>query len=203
MLVCEVKRNLSNGKNLLETDNPNLIIDKLVEKPLQKACKEFKYKNIETCMSSSNKSNILKSEKKYVTKKEILNKAQKHRLQTFLQAGKGCAWIMINYNTLSKENKEIVFSLKDKLGEDIIWFVKPTFANFYKKLQNFFKQNDVVLSSGDEYDKKFEDEQLILMYNTNQYPGRSVFIRMPIDNKTTIKDVEDFYDKITEKFVKQ
>ena len=203
MLVCEVKRNLSNGKNLLETDKPDLIIEKLVEKPLQKACKEFKYKNIETCMSSANKSNILTNEKKYVTKKEILSKAQKHRLQTFLQAGKGCAWIMINYNTLSKENKEIVFSLKDELGEDIIWFVKPTFAKFYKKLQNLFNQNDVVLSSGDEYDKRFEDEQLILMYNTNQYPGRSVFIRMPIDNKTTIKDVEDFYDKITEKFVKQ
>ena len=203
MLVSDVKRNLSNGKNLIESENPDLIIEKLVERPLQKACKEFKNKNIETCMSSANNKNIIKKGKKAVTIYDVQEKAKKHRLQTFLQAGKGYAWIMLNYNTLSKENKEIVFLLQNEFGKDAIWFVKPCFAKFYKKLQNFFNQNDVILSSYDKYDKTFEENQIILMYNTNQYPGRSVFIRMPINEKTSVEDVENYYDNIIAKFVMQ
>ena len=203
MLVSEVKRNLSNGKDLLGNEDTDSIIEKLIEKPLQKACKEFKNKNIETCMSSANKTNIIKNGKAGVSGKDIKTSNEKHKLKTFLQAGKGYTWVMLNYNTLSKENKEILFNLKSELGEDIIWFVKPSFANFYKKLQNKLKLNDVVLSSGDEYDNRFEKEQLTLMYNTNQYPGRSVFIRMPIDDKTSVEDVETYYDKIIEKLANQ
>ena len=203
MLVSEVKKNMSKGKDLIDTNNPNLIIESIIEKPLQKACIRFKEKNIQTCMSSANKKNILKDSSKRVSKNDILNGMNHHRPQTFFRAGKGYAWIMLNYNTLSDENKEILFNLKDELGEDIILFANPSFANFYKNLQKKLKLNDVILSTGDKYDEIFERNKIVFMYNTNMYPGRSVFIRMPIDSKTTIEDVENYYDKIIDRLLIQ
>ena len=203
MLVNEIKSKFIKGNDLLDNMDSDAVIEAIIEKPLQKACKEFKFKNIETCMSSANKKNILKDSSKRVSKADILNGMEHHKLQTFLKAGKGYAWIMVNYNTLSNENKEILFNLKDELGEDIILFANPSFANFYKKLQKKLGFNDVILSTGDKYDEIFEKNKIVFMYNTNLYPGRSVFIRMPIDNKTTIEDVENYYDKIIDRLAIQ
>ena len=124
MLVSEIKPIGKVGKNLLENKNADEVIDIIIEKPLQKACKQCKEKNIETVMSSANKKNILKEKQKRVTRKSYLDRAKKHKLQNFFEAGKGYAWLMINYNTLSDENREIIFSLEKELGEEIIWFVK-------------------------------------------------------------------------------
>lgn len=203
MLVSEVKRNTSMKKDLIGSEDPDYIIKNYIEKPLQKACKQFKNKNIETCMSSANKSNIIIGNKNKIQKTDILNGMKHHKIQTFLQAGRGYAWIMVNYNNLSQENKKVVFSLKNEIGDDNIWFVKPTGSKFFKKMQNIFNLNDVILSSGDEFDKQFEENEIVLMYNTNKYPGRSVFIRMPIDETTEVEDVENYFDKIVSKFEKQ
>lgn len=199
----KLKVSLLNGNDLLDNQDSDAIIEAIIEKPLQKACKEFKSKNIETCMSSANNKNILKKGKKRVSKSDIVYGMEHHKLQPFSKAGKGYAWIMLNYNTLSDKNKEILFSLKDDLGEDIVLFVNPSFANFYKKLQKKLKLNDVILSTGDKYDKTFKDNKIVLMYNTNMYPGRTVFIRMPVDDKTTVEDVEIYYDNIIKKLVIQ
>ena len=198
MLVSEVKRNMSKGKNLLENADTNTIIETLVEKPVQKACKEFKSKNIETWMSSANKSNIVKNPQKRALKKDVELK----KMPTFYKAGKGYAWIMLNYNSLSLENKKILFSLKDELGEDAIWFVTPTFGNTYKKILEK-KGISNILTSNDIYDECFEKNQLTLMYDATLYPGRSVFIRMPIDKKTTVEDVENYYSPIIERLDNQ
>ena len=64
MLVSEVKPIGKVGKNLLENKNADELIELLIEKPLQKACKDCKEKNIETVMSSANKNNITKKEQK-------------------------------------------------------------------------------------------------------------------------------------------
>lgn len=203
MLVSEVKSKFIKGNDLLDNSDPDKVIEAIIEKPLQKACKEFRLKNIETCMSSANKKNILKDSSKRVSKSDILYGMEHHKLQTFLKAGKGYAWVMVNYNSLSNENKEILFNLKDELGEDIVLFANPSFANFYKKLQKKLGYNDVVLSTGDKYDEVFEKNKIVFMYNTNMYPGRSVFIRMPIDEKTSVEDVENYYDKIIDRLVIQ
>lgn len=198
MLVSEIKRNMSKGKDLLKNADSNTIIENLVEKPMQKACKEFKHKNIETWMSSANKSNIVKNTKKRALKKDVINK----KMPTFYSAGKGYAWIMLNYNSLSLDNKNLLFSLKDQLGEDSIWFVTPTFGNTYKKILEK-KGISNILTSNDIYDELFRKNQLTLMYDATLYPGRSVFIRMPIDEKTSVEDVEEYYSKIIEKFSQQ
>ena len=198
MLVSEIKPIGKVGKNLLQNKNGDELIELIIEKPLQKACKKCKEKNIETVMSSSNKNNALS--KKRITKKDILKNASK--MQNFLELGKGYSWIMINYNTLSDENREILFSLEKELGEDTICFVKSNYVEVINPIRKFFKLKELTEIFNDTYAEKFKENQILLMYN-NKYPRRSVFIRMPTDEATTVEDVELYFDKIIDRLSKQ
>lgn len=202
MLLSEVKPIGKVGKDLLENKNAEEIIKTIIEKPMQKACLACKEKNIETSMSSANKNNIVKKNKTRIGKKDVMEKLAKHKTQTFLEAGKGYAWLMLNYNTLSDENREILFDLEETRGEDSIWFVKSCYVETMNKLRKPFKLKPLVETFDDIYANKFKEKQLILMYN-NKYPRRSVFIRMPIDDKTTVKDVESYFEEIISKLKTQ
>lgn len=202
MLVKEVKPIGKVGKNLLENKNAEEIIEILIEKPLQKACIKCKEKNIETVMSSANKNNIVKKNKKRINKTDVIEIAKQEKTQTFLQAGKGYAWIMINYNTLSDENRKILFSLEKELGEDAIWFVKSNYVEVINAIRKCFKLKEIVETFDDKYAQKFKEKQLILMYN-NRYPRRSVFIRMPIDENTEIEEVDLYFSEIISRLMKQ
>ena len=103
MLVKEVKRSGKIGRNLLKDKSPEEIIELIIEKPLQKACKTCVKKNIETVMSSANSKNVLKPKEERLDRKDVVEKAKTKLFQNFNVAGKGYAWIMINYNTLSDE----------------------------------------------------------------------------------------------------
>lgn len=200
MLVSEVKRIGKVGKKLLENKNADQIIETIIEKPLQKVCKACKDKNIETVMSSANKRNLLKKKQVRVTRTDY--KEQKNILQTFLEAGKGCAWLMINYNTLSDENRKIFFELEKEYGEDTIWFVKSSYIEFLNLFRKPLRLKEKVEIFDDKYAKEFKERQLLMMYN-NKYPRRCVFIRMPIDRDTKVEDVEKYFDEIISKLVKQ
>lgn len=202
MLVKEVKPIGKFGENFLESKNPDEIIELIIEKPLQKACKACRSKNIETVMSSANKNNIMKKNKKIINREDVLETARQGKTQTFFRAGKGYAWIMINYNTLSDENREIFFSLEKELGEDTIWFVKSNCVEVYNAFRRTFKLKEIVEVFDDKYADRFKERQLILMYN-NKYPRRNVFIRMPIDENTQVEDVEEYFDKIISRLKKQ
>lgn len=202
MLVSEIKKIGKVGKNLLDNKNAEEIIEIIIEKPLQKACKECKEKNIETVMSSANKNNIVRKNKKRIDKKEVIEKIKQHKMQNFMQAGKGYAWLMLNYNTLSDKNKEIIFSLEEELGEDVIWFVKENFTDSMNVIRKRLKMKPIIQKFDDKYTYKFQEKQLLLMYN-NKYPTRNVFIRMPINENTKVEDVEKYFSKIISKLVKQ
>lgn len=202
MLIKEIKPIGKVGKNLLENKNAEEIINTIIEKPLQKACKECKEKNIETVMSSANKKNIMKKNRKRVDRADVIEAAEKHKVQTFLQAGKGYAWIMINYNTLSDENRKILFSLEKEIGEDAIWFVKSNYVEFLNAIRKPFKLKKIVETFDDTYANQFKERQLLLMYNNN-YPRRNVFIRMPIDENTEVKEVETYFHAIISKLKNQ
>ena len=199
MLVSEVKKIGKVGKNLLENKDANEIIELIIEKPLQKACKECKEKNIETVMSSANKNNIVK---KRINKKEVIEDAQKHKIQSFTEAGKGYAWLMLNYNTLSDENRKIIFDLEKELGEDAIWFVKSNYVDAMNAIRKHLKLKPLVEKFDDKYAEQFREKQLLLMYNNN-YPRRCIFIRMPIDEETKVEDVESYFSKIIFRLIKQ
>lgn len=202
MLVSEIKKIGKVGKNLLDNKNAEEIIEIIIEKPLQKACKECKEKNIETVMSSANKNNIVRKNKKRIDKKDVIEKIKQHKMQNFMQAGKGYAWLMLNYNTLSNKNKEIIFSLEEELGEDVIWFVKENFTDSMNVIRNRLKMKPMIQKFDDKYTDKFQEKQLLLMYN-NKYPTRNVFIRMPINENTKVEEVEEYFSKIISKLKKQ
>lgn len=202
MLIKDVKPIGKVGKNLLENQDADTIIEAIIEKPLQKACKQFRKLNIETSMSSANRNNIVKNNQKRVDKKDVIERANKNKTQTFLRAGKGYAWIMLNYNTLSDENREVLFKMEEKLGEDSIWFVKSNYTEFMNAIRKPFKLKPLVENYNDKYADKFKDKQLILMYN-QKYPRRSAFLRMPIDENTKVEEVENYFDEIVSKFKQQ
>lgn len=199
MLVKEVKPIGKIGKKLLENKDADKIIETIIEKPLQKACKRFKNMNIETSMSSANRNNIVKKNKTRVNKQDVIEKRKTSKWQTFLRAGKGYAWIMLNYNTLSDENREVLFDMEEQLGEDSVWFVQSNYTEFINSIRKLFKLKPIEEKYNDKYAEKFKEKQLILMYN-NRYPKRSVFIRMPIFDETRVEDVENYFDKIIDRF---
>lgn len=202
MLVSEIKPIGKFGKNMLENENADDLISRIIEKPLQEACRECKNKNIETVMSSANKNNIVKDNEKRIDKKDLIQMLKKNKLLDFSYAGKGYAWIMINYNTLSDENREILFSLENDLGEDSIWFVKENYTDAMNFLRRKFKIKEIKQVFNDKYADKFKEKQLKLVYK-KVYPTRNVFIRMPIDKQTTSKDVELYFNEIISKLAKQ
>lgn len=202
MLVKDVKPIGKVGKNLLENKNTDDMIEILIEKPLQKACKQCKEKNIETVMSSANKNNIMKKDKKPIHKLDIVEGIKKNKMQTFFKAGKGYAWLMINYNTLSDENRNILFELEKELGEEYIWFVKSNYVDAMNAIRRRLKMKPMIEKFDDKYAEKFKERQLLLMYNNN-YPNRNVFIRMPINQNTQTEEVETYFNKIISKLLKQ
>lgn len=203
MLVSEVKPITKARKDLLKDKNPEEIIEIIIEKPLQKACKECREKNIETLMSSANRNNIAKINKKIVNKADVIKKSKQHKLQTFFQAGKGYAWLMLDFKTLSKENKEIIFSLEKELGEETIWFVESLNVHVRNKVRQFLNIKLIEEDDGDKYDLLYKEKRVLLMISGAIYPRRSVFIRMPLNETTTSEEVEEYFSNIISKLKKQ
>ena len=193
MLIKEIKPIGKVGKSLLNNEKAEDIIDKIIELPLRKACKIFKNKNIETNMSSANKNNLPKKGDKRIEKEDLKLDDKIHFFgPTFLNAGKGYAWIMINYDKLSHENKEKIFELQKELTPKCIWLV---YSMYYVK---FHTQE----SEYDEDKKRFDEQSFRLVYN-NKYPRRAIFVRMPILNETTVEEVEEYFCKIANQMSQQ
>ncbi len=191
------------GINLLETANANEIIDQIIEEPLRKACKELKAKGIETVMSSANRTNLLKEGEKALEKEDVRGRELFLDGPTYESAGKGYAWIMVNFDSLSDDNKKILFSLEEtknakgeNIGERIIWFVKSNpLMDILKKDSS--EEKESVL------DKEFEERSFSLKYNSDRYPKKVIFFRMPISDTTTIVDVEKYFERITKRLQQQ
>lgn len=202
MLISEIKPIGKFGKNMLENEDADELIYKIIEKPLQNACKTCKDKNIETVMSSANKNNIMTKKQKRINKHELEQMLQKNKLLNFEYVGKGYAWIMINYNTLSDENRKIAFDLENELGEDSVWFVKENYTDAKNFIRRKLKLKEVEQIFNDKYADEFKKRQLKLVYK-NTYPSRNVFIRMPIDETTKVQDVDLYFKQIISKFEEQ
>ena len=202
MLVSEIKPIGKFGKNMLENEDADELIYKIIEKPLQNACKACKDKNIETVMSSANKNNIMTRKQKRINKLELKQMLQKNKLLNFEYVGKGYAWIMINYNTLSDENRKRVFDLENELGEDSVLFVKENYTDAKNFIRRKLKLKEVEQVFDDKYADEFKKRQLKLVYK-NTYPSRNVFIRMPIDETTKVQDVDLYFKQIISKFEEQ
>lgn len=193
MLIKEIKPIGKVGKKLLEKEEADSIIDKIIELPLRKACKIFKNKKIETNMSSSNKKNLVPKGKKRIEKEDLKLDDKFHLVgPNFTDVGKGYAWIMINYDSLSSKNQEKIFELQKELGEKTIWLV---YSMYYVKFKT--KEEEYTQAK-----KRFDEKSFRLIYN-NQYPRRAVFVRMPISEETTVEEVENYFCEFANKMEQQ
>ena len=191
MLIKEIKPIGKVGKSLVGNESAEEIIDKIIELPLRKACKIYKNKNIETNMSSANKRNLPKKGKRVEKEDLKIDNKIHYFTPNFLSAGRGYAWIMINYDTLSNENKEKIFEMLNKYGEKCIWTVYSMYYAIYPKQEEY-----------DEYKKRFDEKSFRMVYN-NKYPRRAVFIRMPISEETTVEEVEEYFCKMANEMSNQ
>lgn len=182
MLIKEIKPISKVGKKLVGTENADEIIDKIIELPLRKACKIFKNKNIETNMSSANKKNLPKKGNQRIEKEDLKIDDKIHYFNpNFTSVGKGYAWIMINYDKLSEQNKEKIFTMQEEMTEKTIWIV---YSMYYAKFNKPEEYTD--------YKKRFDEKSFKMVYN-NKYPRRAIFIRMPISEETTVEEVENYF----------
>ena len=199
MLIKEIEPNDYRGINLLNIDKPEDLMERIIEPPLLNACKIFKDKGIETVMSSANKNNVLKPGEKAKEKEDVYGNGQQWFLDhpIYEDAGRGYAWIMLNFQTLSEPNREWLFSLEERkgengepIGEKAVWFIEPN--NF-----GIFNSKKGVDSS------KFNEKKIILGYNDGLYPRQTVILRMPLTETTTSKEVDDYFSTLAESFISQ
>lgn len=201
--IKDILPNRSIGINLLKSKNTDEVIEKMVEEPLRKACKIFRNKGIETVMSSANVGNILKSGTEPVEKEALKGRELYLDAPTYEDAGRGYAWIMINYENLSAENQELLFSLEQKkdengenIGEKMVWFVSGSLLfEFDWEEGEGVKEEDTAI-------KRFEEHSFILAYN-DRYPNRVVILRMPITDESTLGEVEAYFANLAEMFKEQ
>ena len=222
MYIKDVEPNEAIGVDLLDKTDAEEIIDRIIELPLRKPCKDFYKKGIRTIMSSANKNNIVAEGKTPKKKKDVSGKSQHLFLDgpTFEDAGIGYAWIMLDFDTLSDENKECLLRLEErkdengnKVGEEAIWFVHPTImmgnidyqmktGRLDPKLVMAATQKDtdinpVEIVPVEQNYVDFENKAIILAYN-NRYPANTVILRMPVNESTTVEEVEEYFCKIAE-----
>ena len=154
-------------------------------------------------MSSANKNNIVKKGEKPTEKEDVYGSGQQYlKLRpTYEDAGKGYAWIMLDFDSLSDENKDWLFSLEEKkgknnepLGEKAVWFVHPCEINNLE----YKKKIEV-----DERLAEFEKRHIVLAYHWSMYPLQTVFLRKPINENTTVEEVEEYFSKLAESFKTQ
>jgi len=226
MLIKEIIPIERMGISLLK-DNDNdaeLLIEQLIEVPLRNACEIFRKKGIETLMSSANKNNIIPEGEKPTEKEDVYGNGQQYSnlRPTYEAAGKGYAWIMLSFDSLSDENKDWLFSLeerKDKNGEKIgekgVWFTHPFEIGSleyqiqvghydYEFLRTVLSEKEI--PKGIEFDKRlaeFEKRHIVLAYHWGLYPENTVFLRMPINEQTTVEEVDEYFSKLAESFKSQ
>lgn len=199
MLIKDIEPNDYRGINLLNIDKPESLMERIIEPPLLNACKIFKNKGIETVMSSANKNNLLKPGEKAKEKEDVFGNGQQWFLNhpIYEDAGRGYAWIMLNFQTLSEENRDWLFSLEERknengesVGEKAVWFIEPN---------NFAIFNSKKGAISPRFDKK----KIILGYNDGLYPRQTVILRMPINDETTVEEVDEYFSKLAESFKSQ
>lgn len=214
MLIKDIEPIDKVGINLLNQDDTLNLIDEIIELPLRNACKIFKQKGIETVMSSANKNNILPSGVKPTEKEDVAGMYLFDPSPTFEDAGKGYAWIMLNFDNLSNANKDLLFSIEENGGEKTIWFVHPfTLGNLdyqirvgkytYEQLRTYLNEDEI--PQGIEYDErlaKFESKHIVLGYS-GRYPTNTVIVRMSINEQTTVEEVEEYFESFAKGFNNQ
>lgn len=228
-LVKDVTKLSCDGEIPLDDE----IMQKLcIEAPVRKACINLSKNGIKTLMSSANVENILSRDIKVDESRVYIGQNEPWVI------GNGYAWIMLDWDQLSDENKSYLISIRnDDLELDLsekenINLRYLSELNGKKKSQDqlikFYEYVDIpkeeVALFGFDSTMVVDKMQLSLLPRDNFYDSnkvyllghnslnnhlqngsnhfRTVVIRYPMDEFTTVDDVENFYNKISLNMIK-
>lgn len=215
MKIKDIKRDKSNYKTIKSEKD----IDEIIEAPLRDPIKEFNRKNIITIMSSANEINVKWLDEDgndmYQTKRDF--DAVK------FSYGNGFAYIILDYDSLSDENKAIMNKLYDELNPSEIksTYEKPiTAEQTYKgnkriiyavhqkeipfhawKIDSEETYQLLTHEPEDNTEKEFFERSNFVY--TTPYSERSVIIRYPVTEETQDKDVEKYFLEICSRLKEQ
>ena len=191
-------------------------IERIVELPLVEAVRDLDSKDIQTLMSSCNAMNVSWIDED--GKNKWLEQYVRSDQFTF---GNGYAYIMINYDDLSDENKHVVQELFENLNDTqegkvqngtyegnktvVVGYnpgiLAPLFGGqlSYKDAKiNKSVCHEEIAKTNDEFFKEHAD----MVYTSTQKP-RIVILRYPVDKQTKVSDATNFFNKICQQFVPQ
>ena len=215
MKIKDIKRDKSNYKTIKSESD----IDEIIELPLRKPMKELYRKNIITVMSSANEINAKwldeDGNNMYESKKDF--DAVK------FSYGDGFAYMILDYDSLSEENKAIMAKLYDELNPDE---TKPTYEKPMTADQSY-KGNKKVIYAIHQIEKPFHaweidsEETYKLLTDepkdinekdfwrrsdfvyTTPYTERSIIIRYPVTEETEVEEIEEYFSGICSKLKEQ
>lgn len=216
-LVSEVEPIIFDGE--IKLDEMSLYM--CIEEPVREACKTLSDKKIVTLMSSANKNDVSSRNEKIAGLKHV-------RGENHFNIGNGYAWIMIDWQTLSPDNKKLFTQLNK--GEIPIPLTETERTNFEHNcaINNFpVKQSELIKffeilnfykfledrSAFGHLEKTCEEDSYFdsvrngyACYDSLNNHGddyRVVVIRYPIDETTKVSDVRRYFDSIVSKLCLQ
>jgi len=214
-LVSEIEPNSEDGNIIMRKDDDSGY-ELFIEYPVRKACKDLNDKNIDTIMSSANKEDAKRCNEPEKNGNRLFIGQSEH-----FSIGNGYAWIMIDYNHLTQENKDIMDALNS--GETPINLNPEALKRFahicqvnkapmhQRELVKYFR---VIF---EKYRRKYsynidntEEDDYFSLHYTNLYnynslvnhgaDYRAVVLRYPIDENTTVEEIEEYYNGIIKLF---
>ncbi len=224
MKVLEVDRIDNDSVEVGSVDD----LDKIIELPLLESCKIFYNLGVRTVMSSCNKTDV--SSKNIPRRKNFSFYNKVYRDWSF---SNGYAWILIDFSSMSSDNQKYLLSLYDdnnyslveklpenakrafadlcKLNEatpsnkELIEFVTipnihakmttPPMMKMYEEIDNRNPRPD------DPIYKEFYSKKHPLF--TTPYIERGVLLRYPLNEETTVEEVNKYFVELANSLTPQ
>ena len=186
-----------------------------LEKPTRKACLDLMQNGIPTLMSNANKNSVLNKNNPVDEEKLYIG------FEDPWTIGNGYAWIMLDWDDLDDDNKQYLISIQEgkrNLGlssplESIKFYEyvdvpKETAASYEYDSKRIIDNMQLTPIEIDEY---YDFNKIYLIGNNSLNNRarkkhsnhlRTVAIRYPVDENTTVEEVEKFYDRIVEEMIK-
>ena len=220
MKVIDVER-ISTEENQVLNDNN---LEEFIESPLIEPVKRFNEKGVKTLMSSCNKQNVkwINEDGVNLYTKDIKEDVMYKDLYSF---GYGYAYIMMDFDSLSEENRMIMKStyavLNEGLNEDcdqskayrgskkVIYGAVPSTVTVgqHEYDTNGFKKRPGIyfsIKTLKEDSLKTNDDFFLNNYDTvptSTTVPRIVIMRYPVNDKTETQDVTNYFNKIADMLV--
>ena len=196
MRISEIDPIDKMGIDLRKEENIEKAIEQYIELPVREAVREFTKRGIKTVMSSANYSNILPNGKQPKEKYDVDGQEYYFDRSTFDDAGKGYAWVMLDFDSLSDENKNRILEAEEKVGGEKVWFAQAYryYIGTESKVSPFPKNL---------IDQKFMDKMITIGYNSDYYGERVIFLRKRVFEDSTVDEVSNYFLNWARYFVPQ